>query len=217
VRVRIYAALKRAGIPLAVPGQTIWVSMDDPQHQARKIERELAHRTEALAHLELFKQLEPAELGKLAEGMRPAPCGRGEVITRQDPVAHWLYILTRGECEVRVRGEGGVEKLVALLEAPNVFGEMGVMTGERRTASVVAAAEVECYRLDKDIFQAVLRRRPELVGSISQVIAKRRVELVSVREDPDAEEKKRRIHEEHQHLMASILRLEREALNPPLC
>ena len=204
VRVRIYAALKRKGIPLAVPGQTVWVSMDDKQHQQSKAEREMAHRASVLAQLEMFKNLDEQDRGMLAAGMKPAPFGRGEVITRQDSVAHWLYVLTRGECEVRVRGEAGVEKLVARLESPNVFGEMGVMTGERRTASVVAATEVECYRLDKDLFQGVLRRRPELVESISQVMARRRVELLSVREDLSAEEKKKRIHEEHRHLIKSI-------------
>jgi CRP-like cAMP-binding protein len=204
VRIRVYAALKRAGIPLAVPGQTIWVSMDDQQHQQSKADREMSHRVSVLNQLEMFKGLSDEDRVKLAAGMRPAPFSRGEVITRQDSVAHWLYVLTRGECEVRVRGEGGVEKLVARLEAPNVFGEMGVMTGERRTASVVAATEVECYRLDKEIFQGVLRQRPELVDSISQVMARRRVELLSVREDLSAEEKKKRIHEEHRHLIKSI-------------
>jgi small-conductance mechanosensitive channel/CRP-like cAMP-binding protein len=204
VRIRVYAALKRAGIPLAVPGQTVWVSMDDKQHQQSKAEREMAHRVSVLAQLEMFKNLDEQDRGMLAQGMKPAPFGRGEVITRQDSVAHWLYVLTRGECEVRVRGEAGVEKLVARLESPNVFGEMGVMTGERRTASVVAATEVECYRLDKDLFQGVLRRKPELVDSISQVMARRRVELLSVREDLSAEEKRQRIHDEHRHLMKSI-------------
>jgi small-conductance mechanosensitive channel/CRP-like cAMP-binding protein len=204
VRVRVYSALKRAGIPLAVPGQTVWVSMDDPQREARKLERELQQRVAALEKVEIFAHLEPGDHAMLAEGMKPALFGRGEVITQQDSVAHWLYVLARGECEVRVRGEGGVEKLVARLVAPNVFGEMGVMTGERRTASVVAATEVECYRLDKELFQSVLRKRPQLVGLISQVMAKRRVELLSAREDLDAEEKQRRIHEEHRHLAESI-------------
>ena len=41
VRVRVFTALKRANIPLAVPGQTVWVSMDNQEHQSRKVEREL--------------------------------------------------------------------------------------------------------------------------------------------------------------------------------
>lgn len=204
VRVRIYVALKRAGIPLAVPGQAIWVSMDDPQHRERKVQRELQHRIQALEQIEMFTALTHDDRQRLAEGMQPAPFGRGEIITRQDSAAHWLYVLTRGECEVRVRGEGGGEKLVARLFAPNVFGEMGVMTGDRRTASVVAVTEVECYRIDKDVFKAVLRNRPEMAESISQVMAKRRVELAAVREGLDAESRKRRVKEERTEILSSI-------------
>ena len=204
VRVRIYVALKRAGIPLAVPGQTVWVSMDDPQHKERKLQRELQHRIGALEHIEMFAQLSPDDRLRLAEGMRPAPFGRGEIITRQDSAAHWLYVLTKGEVEVRIRGEGGVEKLVTRMGGPNVFGEMGVMTGERRTASVVAATEIECYRIDKEVFKAVLRNRPEMVETISQVMARRRVELAAVREGLDAEARKRRVTEERNQLLASI-------------
>ena len=204
VRVRIYVALKRAGIPLAVPGQTIWVSMDDPQHKERKLQRELEHRMMVLERIEMFAQLSGDDRLRLAEGMRPAPFGRSEVITRQDSAAHWLYVLTKGEVEVRIRGEGGVEKLVARMGAPNVFGEMGVMTGERRTASVIAATEVECYRIDKEVFKSVLRNRPEMVETISGVMARRRVELAAVREGLDAEARKRRVTEERNQLLASI-------------
>src|SRR5437868_4922847 len=204
VRVRAYVALKRAGIPLAVPGQALWVSMDDPQHKERKVQRELTHRMAALSQIEMFAGLSDEDRMRLAEGMLPAPFGRGEIITRQDSAAHWLYVLCKGECEVRVRGEGGVEKLVTRLSGPNVFGEMGVMTGERRTASVIAATEVDCYRIDKDAFKAVLRNRPDLVETISQVMARRRVELAAVREGLDAEAKKRRVKEERSEILSSI-------------
>ncbi len=204
VRVRVYVALKRAGIPLAVPGQAIWVSMDDPQHRERKVQRELQHRMDVLQHIEMFSGLGQEDRQRLAEGMQPAPFGKGEIVTRQDSAAHWLYVLTKGECEVRIRGEGGGEKLVARLCAPNVFGEMGVMTGERRTASVVAVTEVECYRIDKDVFKSVVRNRPEMAEMISQVMAKRRVELAAVREGLDAESRKRRVKEERSEILSSI-------------
>jgi small-conductance mechanosensitive channel/CRP-like cAMP-binding protein len=204
VRVRIYVALKRAGIPLAVPGQAVWVSVDDPQNKERKVQRELQHRADVLQHIEMFAGLSADDRNRLAEGMRPAPFGRGEIITRQDSPAHWLYVLNKGECEVRVHGEGGVEKSVARLTAPNVFGEMGVMTGERRTASVVAASEVECYRIDKDVFKSVLRNRPDMVDHISQVMARRRVELAAVREGLDAEARTRRVKEERSEILSSI-------------
>jgi len=204
VRVRIYVALKRAGIPLAVPGQALWVSVDDPEHRERKLQRELQHRVSALEQIELFSQLLPDDRQKLAEAMRPAPFGRGEIITRQDSAAHWLYVLSRGECEVRVRNDGGAEKLVARIAAPNVFGEIGVITDERRTASVVAATEVECYRIDKDVFKSVLRNRPEMADRMSQVMVKRRVELEAVREGMDAEARTRSVKEERTEILSSI-------------
>lgn len=204
VRVRLYLALKRAGIPLALPGAAIFVSQDDPEHAQRKRARELAHRVAVLEEVEMFATLSSEERVQLADGMRPAPFARGEVITRQDAAAHWLYVLTKGEVEVRLRVESGAEHLVARLSAPNVFGEMGVMTGERRSSTVAAATEVECYRIDKDVFKAVLGHRPEIAESISSVMARRRVELQSVREHLDADQKKKRVGEEKRRMLQSI-------------
>jgi len=68
-----------------------------------------------------------------------------------------------------------------------VFGEMGLMTGEPRTATVQALSEVVCYRLDKSAFQDVLQRRPELAESMSHLLAQRRLELAALREGLHAE------------------------------
>ncbi|MFL5390421.1 MAG: cyclic nucleotide-binding domain-containing protein [Myxococcales bacterium] len=204
VRVRIYVALKRAGIPLAVPAAALFVSRDDPEHRERKAEREIAHKMAALEHVEMLASLSNEERLQLAAAMRLAPFGRGEVITRQNAAAHWLYVLTKGEVEVRIRAENGVEKIVTRLSAPNVFGEMGVVTGEPRSASVIASSEVECYRLDKEAFQRVLKARPHIMDSVSGVMARRRVELATVREGLNAEQRKERVKEERNRILASL-------------
>ncbi|MFL5410923.1 MAG: cyclic nucleotide-binding domain-containing protein [Myxococcales bacterium] len=204
VRVRIYVALKRAGIPLAVPAAALFVSRDDPEHRERKAEREIAHKMAALEHVEMLASLSNEERLQLAAAMRLAPFGRGEVITRQNAAAHWLYVLTKGEVEVRIRAENGVEKIVTRLSAPNVFGEMGVVTGEPRSASVIASSEVECYRLDKEAFQRVLKARPHIMDSVSGVMARRRVELATVREGLNAEERNERAKQERNRILASL-------------
>jgi small-conductance mechanosensitive channel len=204
VRCRIYAALRRANIPLALPGQAVFVSHDDAEHGARKEARELERRISALEHLEMFGDLTPDERALLAQSMRFAPFGGGEVITRQGSTAHWLYVLTKGRAEVRVRLEPTGERLVASLNAPDVFGEMGVMTSEPRSASVVAATDVECYRIDKEAFQALVQGRPDMAKSIANVMAKRRVELYAVKDDLDSESRNQRVTAEKTRMFRAI-------------
>ena len=222
VRCRLYAALKRAGIPLALPGQAVFVSQDDPEHDARKESRETGNRVAALAQLELFRGLDQDERLELSRAMRFAPFGRGEVITRQGSPARFLYVLAKGRVEVRIQLDKGSEepgrpapgggrtdaasndKLVTTLDAPEVFGELGMMTGETRSASVVAASEVDCYRLDRDGFQQLLSRRPDLAENISSVMAKREVALAAVRENLDAQQRARRVSAEKSRMLHSI-------------
>jgi small-conductance mechanosensitive channel len=209
VRVRIFTALKRAQIPLALPAHAVFVQQDDKERAERKQQQEMARRVSALEAIEMLQCLSTEERLALARSMRFAPFGRGEVMTRQGAQAHWLYVLIRGEAEVRVTlpgkpGEPPLEKLVSRLAAPNVFGEMGVMTGEPRTASVLASTEVECYRIDRESFHGLIKRRPELAEAISGVMARRRVELQTVRDGLDQEQKGRRVQQERHKVLAEI-------------
>jgi CRP-like cAMP-binding protein len=204
VRERIYAALRRAQVPLALPAATLFVSQDDPAHAERKQRRELELKRAALASVELFARLSEEEMSTLAETARVTPFAPKEVITRQGAPAHWLYILTRGRAEVRVATDHGTDRAVATLEAPSFFGEMALMTGQPREATVVALTEVECLRVDKGDFQGILEHRPELVQEISTVLAQRRVELQAARENLDAEHKRRKIASERSKMIESI-------------
>jgi small-conductance mechanosensitive channel/CRP-like cAMP-binding protein len=204
VRDRIYTALRRAQMPLALPAATLFISQDDSDHAARKRGREIAFRVEALENTVLFARLSAEEKAKLAEGVRPAPFSAGEVITRQGATAHWLYILTKGEAEVRIAGSDGVDTKVAEIKAPSFFGEMALMTGAPREATVIAKTDVECLRVDKDDFRDILARRPEIAQEISTVLAQRRVELVAVRDHLDADAKKRKMVTERGRILESI-------------
>jgi CRP-like cAMP-binding protein len=73
-------------------------------------------------------------------------------------------------------------KLVASLNAPDFFGEMGLMTGEPRSADVVAITDVDCFRLGKETFERVLLARPDIMNELSEKLATRRVELIAVRD-----------------------------------
>jgi len=204
VRARIYTALRRAGIPLAVPAHTAFVELKDEQRTAKRDDRQLEERLTALETVHLFKAFKPDELRTLAAGMSHMIYTAGERITRQGAVAHWLYVMTSGTADIRVATHDGEQAIVAHLKAPDFFGEMGLMTGEPRTADVIATSDVDCFRLGKASFQQVLLQRPEIVGELSDKLAARRVELMAVREGLDAAAMKAREASERDRILGSI-------------
>ncbi|HEY8560451.1 MAG TPA: mechanosensitive ion channel family protein [Pyrinomonadaceae bacterium] len=194
VRTRIYTALKRAGISLSIPAQTVFFSEDNSERRQQKLEKDIAHRMEILQQVELFQSLTEDERRELAEHLSVAPFARGEAMTRQGAEAHWLYVITKGEAEVRVSVDGtGLSKQVATLKAGDFFGEMGMMTGTKRSATVIATVDTECFRIDKESFQNIISSRPEIAEDISHILANRLVLLDTVREGLNEEAAKKRI------------------------
>ncbi|MGH9944990.1 MAG: cyclic nucleotide-binding domain-containing protein [Pyrinomonadaceae bacterium] len=181
VRARVYYALKRAGIPLSMPAHALFLTEENEVRRQRKRREEIKRRIADMRRVELFFPLNEEELRALAERLSVTPFIRGEAIARQGTTAHALYVIRRGEAEVRVRAEGSdLSEYVATLSEGDFFGEMGLLTGEPRAATVVALTDVECYRINKEIFEEGLRRRPEIARDISGILARRRVELDSV-------------------------------------
>jgi small-conductance mechanosensitive channel/CRP-like cAMP-binding protein len=204
VRARIYFALRRAEIPLSIPAQSLFITEDDERRRERKHGEEIDRRVESLRRVELFHTLTEEERRALADRLIVAPFARGEAMTRQGAAAHWLYIMIMGDAEVRVAVDGDLNKKVATLHAGDFFGEMGLMTGEPRTATVIAQTNAECYRLDKKSFQDILQRRPEIAEDISHILARRRVELEAVREGLNEEAKLKRMSRTQGDLLRRI-------------
>jgi small-conductance mechanosensitive channel/CRP-like cAMP-binding protein len=203
VRTRIYFALKRAGIPLSIPAHAVFLTEENVERKAEKSRVDRERRLGALAQVDLFDDLDDATRGRLADRLRYAPFTRGEAMTRQGAEGHWLYMIIVGDASVRVAADG-VEREVARLGAGTFFGEMSLMTGARRTATVVALTDVECYRLDKAAFQDVLQERPELAEGISAILASRKAGLIAAQEGLDHDARERRMAEEKRAILRKI-------------
>jgi small-conductance mechanosensitive channel/CRP-like cAMP-binding protein len=179
VRSHILASLARKGMKLGVPYQEeLSIRESSATQRAAVAARDLDRRRSALAGAELFSTLSASERDALAEQLVHAPFAKGDTITRQGDVAHWLYLIASGRAEVVVITPSGKQPIATLL-AGSVFGEMGMMTGEPRKASVIARGDTECYRLDKAGFEAVLKSRPDIAEEISRILASREAELFS--------------------------------------
>ncbi len=177
VREHVLAALQRAGMRIAVPEHSVHVVTEDSDHAEQVAARELSRRIEALKRIDLFSELTEEEVAAVAGRLVPAPFAQGDVITRQGTRAHWLYILSAGSVSVALERPDGARHELATLDAPTVFGEMGLLTGEPRQATVVARSGAECYRLDKVAFERVLLERPVLADRMARILAERQCAL----------------------------------------
>jgi small-conductance mechanosensitive channel/CRP-like cAMP-binding protein len=204
VRERIFTALKRANISLAMPASHVWVEQD-AENRARREHAENQRREEALNAVEFLRSLRDEERAHIAARLKYALFAPGETITKQGAVAHWLYIIVTGKAEVRVCVEG-IDKVVNEVVAPGFVGEMGLMTGAPRRATVIALTEVECYRLDKESFNAIMAGRPEIANEISGILASRTVDLSAIEGELDVDSRRRAVEAEHRRLVSTIKR-----------
>lgn len=202
VRTRIYFALQRAGIALSIPAQSVFLTADTDERRERKRTEEHARRLAAIELVDLLEPLGPEERERLADQLRYAPFAAGEAVTHEGDQDDGLYMLVKGEAAVRI-GTGGSAREVARLEPGQFFGEMSLMTGEVRSATVVAVTDLECYRLDKTAFEALLRERPQLADRVAELLAARREALISVR-DQASEARNRRLATAQQDLLGRI-------------
>jgi small-conductance mechanosensitive channel/CRP-like cAMP-binding protein len=203
VRSRIYSALRRADIRLSIPSQSVFVTEETEKRRERKQGEKVGQRDEALKRVDLFSKLTAEERHELAARLKAAPFVRGETLTRQGAEAHWLYIIINGTAEVHVEVNGKSEKVASIGEG-DFFGEMGMMTGQPRRATVIAMTDMLCYRLDKGSFQEIINRRHEIAEDISHVLARRNVELEHVREELSDEAKRLRVNHAQTALLDRI-------------
>jgi small-conductance mechanosensitive channel/CRP-like cAMP-binding protein len=202
VRVRIWYALRRADIALSIPASTVFVTPNTPEREATKATVELDRRMAALSSVDLFRGLPEDKRRELAQKLVFTPFARGEAVTREGEADDGLYMIIEGEAAVRI-GRGEDEHEVARLLPGQFFGEMSLMTGEARTASVVAATDLVCYRIDKPAFEHVLREMPAMADQIAEILVSRRTALSQVRDERD-DLKRRRVETAKQDLLGRI-------------
>jgi len=148
-----------------------------------RLEREKKDQRSALeiARTSLRRQpflqlLTPDQLGRLLADARLIRFGRGEHILEQGEEGRSMFILVHGQAEVYVR-VGDTEKHVATLRDGDYCGEMSLLTGETRTATVEARTDCEMWEIGKDTLGDILAENQGLLDRLSDLLAKRKMEV----------------------------------------
>jgi small-conductance mechanosensitive channel len=174
VRDRIWYTLQRSGIAIPPPLRDVtW-------HQGRQgpevlTQNRIAQREVALRCVDLFRLLKEENLERLAQLVEARLFAANEVILRQGDRGDELFILLRGHVEISLQQPDGTRRRMPDLGPGSFFGEMSLLTGAPRTATVAALEECELLVVGKFAFREILEATPELAWRICQVMADRRV------------------------------------------
>lgn len=187
IRQRIWYAFNREKIDFAYPTRTIYMQRTVEE---QTIDEYLNTTVERLSRIPIFAPLSDDELTKLARASKDRVFAPGEAIVRRGQEGNSMFVITHGSVEVQVL-QGTEVKTINTLKESDYFGEMSLLTGEPRTATVVALTETEVVQINKSALKPIFEANPELVQSVCEMIEQRRAILNAPTPAEMAEEKKR--------------------------
>ena len=181
VRQRIWYAFRRAGLNFAFPTRTLYV--ERPSHAAQR-DGDGGAVVERLSAVDIFAPLSGDETSMLAQAAVRHVFAPGETVIRAGDTGASMFVVHKGRVQVQV-SENGRPRTVATLNEGDFFGEMALFTGEPRTANVLALEETEVLEIGHAAMKRVFDTNPDLVESLSFIMAERRQGLASQTDDSE--------------------------------
>lgn len=123
---------------------------------------------ETLRGVPLFEDLDPGELQAIAASMHEANVRAGATVTAEGGPGDGFFVIESGEAEVTVDGQPR-----ATLAAGDHFGEIALLVGSNRTATVIATTDLRCYALTPSDFRTLVEASPSIAWKVMQSMAAR--------------------------------------------
>jgi small-conductance mechanosensitive channel/CRP-like cAMP-binding protein len=174
VRTNIWYAAQRHGMTMPFPIRTVRMEEVGVRKQAALGAAQAKVRKQPFLQL-----LGEDQVDKLLGSARLQRFGRGEKVIQQGAPGESMFILLSGEADVFVNAAGHLTK-VATLHTGDYCGEMSLLTGEPRSATVVAQTDCEMWEIDKPVVADLLQENETLVQQLSEMLAHRRMETEGI-------------------------------------
>jgi small-conductance mechanosensitive channel/CRP-like cAMP-binding protein len=181
IRRNIWYAFNREKISFSSPSRRIHIQ-EAPEQATH--EEKVNLNAERLNGVPIFTPLSDTETERLAAAAKSRIYAPGERIVRMGQEGHSMFVIVRGLVHIEIL-EGTKKKIVNTLGENEFFGEMSLLTGEQRTATVVADEETEVLAIDKKALKPILEKNPKLVEMISEIIDERKMGLEAASKDDD--------------------------------
>ncbi|HKP69274.1 MAG TPA: mechanosensitive ion channel family protein [Pyrinomonadaceae bacterium] len=181
IRQRIWYLFNRENIEFAYPTRTIFMEEKKPEPTLVEYANSVG---ESLQQVPMFVPLGDDEIEKLARGSSTRVYAPGEAIVRRGQEGNSMFVIVRGKVAVQIP-EGNEKKTIGELTANDFFGEMSLLTGQPRTANVIALEETEVIQIKKTSMRSLFEANPDLMQAICAIIEERREVLVQQAEQED--------------------------------
>ena len=127
--------------------------------------------SEALRRVAMFQALDERDLDTLDEVARQTTAERGEIIVNQGSKGESLYVVVSGQIRVYLSDETGKEVILGLEGPGAIFGEISVLDGELRSASVAAMKRTELLKIEGQAFRQLLQTNARLALAVIAALA----------------------------------------------
>ena len=170
IRTNVWYEAQRSGLRIPFPIRTLQIDKPKVQHDNALTAAKTSVRKQPMLQL-----LEESQVDKLLLHAKLLRFGRGERVIVQGQKGDSMFILLNGEADVLVHANG-TDTRVATLRTGDACGEMSLLTGEPRSATVVASTDCQMWEIDKAVLGEILAQNQPLVQRLGEMLAKRRVE-----------------------------------------
>lgn len=170
ISIAVLDHMHQAGLKLAFPKQDIYMARMPKRHFESAVDCQ-----RLLERVDLFETLQPQEFENLAAGIQQRSFKAYETIVEENQEDQSMYILVEGLLEVHATSDDGTEVKIGILTPGQFFGEMSLLTGEPRSATVRAATNTLAYEITKDDLLPLLEQRPKLAEDMAAAMADRQV------------------------------------------
>ncbi len=181
IRTNIWYEFRRQKINIPFPIRTLQVQRKpaSPTQGLQEKAREM------LRQQPLFSCLNNQQLEDLVSNGDANHFGRGEVVIEEGTSGDSMFLLVEGTAHVSV-ARNGSQIQVSVLRRGDCFGEMSLLTGEKRTATVRAEGDCEVMEISKPIMGELLRSSPECLDQLSSLLAQRKMTTEGVLKEAGA-------------------------------
>ncbi|MBN1670505.1 MAG: mechanosensitive ion channel [Kiritimatiellae bacterium] len=170
----LWYALRRHNIRIPFPIRDVRHLHVERRREEHEHRAQLLEIERMFGNVPILAALEDHDRRALAEQAEAIEFGAGETIVSQGERGESLYVIRSGACRVVAETDAAAAHEIATMGAGDFFGEMSLLTGEPRNATVQAVADVRVLRVSKQAFAAIISAHPGISEQLAELLAKRR-------------------------------------------